>query len=199
MKVVFASHNAGKIKELTHLLQDFQIELIPQAKLQVTEIEETGLTFVENALLKARHASAVTGMPAISDDSGLIVDALSGRPGIYSARYAGENATAKANIEKLLIELKNIPADKRTAAFYCALVFVKDAHDPTPLICEGIWRGTILEKVTGEQGFGYDPVFFDPTHQCSAAELALDIKNRISHRGLALQSLMTRIKREITC
>lgn len=199
MKIVFASHNAGKIEELRHLLEDFQAEIIPQGELGVDEVEETGLTFVENALLKARHAAAATGLPAIADDSGLIVDALNGAPGIYSARYAGKNASAKDNIQKVLSALKNTRNDKRTAAFYCVLVFLKKANDPTPFICEGIWHGNILQKVSGEKGFGYDPIFFDPKENCSAAELPLAQKNRISHRGQALQLLLTRLKREITC
>lgn len=197
MKVVLASNNPGKVKELTELLSSFHIELIPQSKLGVTEIEETGLSFIENALIKARHAAHMTGLPALADDSGLAVDALNGAPGIYSARYAGENANAKNNINKLLAELQLVSAEKRTANFHCILVFMLHEKDPTPLVCDGIWSGMILDSPRGENGFGYDPIFYDPVEKKSAAELTSTIKNKISHRGKALQDLLKRLPEKI--
>lgn len=193
MKIVFASGNAGKLKELQTALEPFDITILPQASLGVTDIAETGLTFVENAILKARHASQQTGLPAIADDSGLEVDALQGAPGIYSARYAGDKANAKDNINKLLQALVSVPEQQRQANFYCVLVFLAHANDPTPLICEGIWRGVITKQPSGENGFGYDPVFFDPRENCCAAELPLAKKNTISHRGQALQQLINKL------
>jgi XTP/dITP diphosphohydrolase len=193
MKIVFASSNAGKIRELETLLKPFHVEIISQEKLNVPDAEETALTFVENALIKARNACEKTGLPAIADDSGLEVDALHGAPGIYSARYAGINSNAKMNIEKLLHELRDVPEEKRSAAFHCVLVFLSHAKDPTPIICHGIWHGTILKSPAGENGFGYDPVFFDKLNSCSAAQLTLDIKNKISHRGKALRCLIEKL------
>lgn len=194
MKMVLASGNKGKIRELSALLNELNITLIPQAELGVADIEETGTTFVENALAKARHAANVTGLPAIADDSGLNVAALSGAPGIYSARYAGENANAKDNIQKLLMEMKNIPADNRQAFFYCVLVFMRSSDDPTPLICEGRWYGTILPAPQGEEGFGYDPVFYIPTLNKTAAQLPLAEKNTLSHRAKALKLLINYLR-----
>lgn len=197
MKVVFASSNAGKIKELNALLKEFDLNIIPQTELNVSDIPETGLTFVENALIKARHACRETGLPAIADDSGLEVLALNGRPGIYSARYAGEKASSQDNIHKLLDELKNVSTENRTARFHCVLVYLSHAEDPTPLICHGSWQGMILKTPRGEKGFGYDPVFFDPEQDCSAAELPLEIKNKISHRGKALHLLMSQLPEKL--
>jgi XTP/dITP diphosphohydrolase len=197
MKMVFASSNTGKIRELNALLQSHHIEVVPQNALNVTDAEETGLTFVENALIKARHASAITGLPALADDSGLEVNALKGAPGIFSARYAGKNATSQDNIKKLLTELKNVAPENRGAAFHCTLVYLSHPEDPTPLICQGTWRGIILSAPTGDQGFGYDPVFFDENSQCSAAQLDLAIKNQISHRGQALRLLMEKLPEKI--
>ncbi len=191
MRVVLASSNDGKIRELHALLNHFGIDLIPQSELGVTEAKETGLTFIENALIKARHACSVTGLPAIADDSGLAVDALKGAPGIYSARYASETAHAKDNIQKLLYELRDIPDGNRSASFHCVLVFMLYAADPIPLVCHGAWSGTILSSPLGDQGFGYDPIFYVPSEKKSAAELPLARKNKISHRGIALQSLVT--------
>jgi XTP/dITP diphosphohydrolase len=188
--IVLASNNTGKIREFTTLLSPFHIQLIPQSELSVTEIEETGLSFVENALLKARHAAKSTGLPAIADDSGLVVAALNGKPGIYSARYAGQSATSADNIKQLLADMSDVPAEKRDAFFYCVLVFISHPNDPTPLVCEGKWSGSILFSPQGENGFGYDPIFYVPTEHCSAAELAQDKKNKLSHRGNALQSLL---------
>jgi len=197
MKITFASNNAGKILELSTLLKSFDIEIIPQASLNVSEIPETGLTFVENALIKARHACKQTGLPAIADDSGLEVFALHGAPGIYSARFAGEKASSNDNIKKLLSELKDIPDTYRYARFYCALVFMQHALDPTPLICEAEWAGTILTEPSGNQGFGYDPVFYDNDEKCSAAELPLEKKNLISHRGKALRLLLNKLPNKL--
>lgn len=194
MKVVLASSNAGKIREFAEILQPFQIELIPQSDLGVTDIAETGLSFVENALIKARHAAKETGLPALADDSGLAVNVLQGEPGIYSARYAGENATSSANIKKLLHALETIPDNKRHASFHCLLVFMLHDLDPTPIICDGKWSGNILREPKGEQGFGYDPIFYVPSENMTAAELPASLKNKISHRGQAMQSLLKMLK-----
>ena len=191
MKIVLASHNAGKIREFRELLIPFNLDVVPQAELQVEEPEETGLSFIENALLKARHAALHTGLPAIADDSGLAVAALAGQPGIYSARYAGVKASADQNIQKLLAQLNAVPDEKRCAYFYCALAFITHADDPTPLICTGKWHGKILKMPKGTKGFGYDPVFYVPDYNMTAAELPADVKNKISHRGMALASLLT--------
>lgn len=189
-KVVFASSNAGKIRELSEMLRDHRIQVIPQRELGVEDIEETGLSFVENAILKARHAAKVTQLPAIADDSGLSVAALNGAPGIYSARYAGNDANPQNNIKKLLNELKDVPEAKRQAQFHCVLVFMLHANDPTPIICDGIWQGSILHSPRGDKGFGYDPVFLVPGENKSSAELPPEIKNQMSHRGKALQLLL---------
>lgn len=194
MKVVFASHNAGKIKELKMVLQEINLDMIPQGLLGIPEIAETGITFVENAILKARHASLHSGMPAIADDSGLEVDILNGAPGIYSARYAGEKSTAQDNIKKLLHELKPYSGDERRANFYCVLVFLLHPNDPTPIICEGSWSGVIANTPIGENGFGYDPIFFDKHENLSAAQLPLIKKNRMSHRGHALRLLIEKLR-----
>jgi XTP/dITP diphosphohydrolase len=190
MRIVLASNNSGKIRELRELLKHLQLEVIPQADLNVPEIAETGLSFIENAIIKARHAAQMTGLPALADDSGLAVPALQGAPGIYSARYAGEHATSADNIRKLLTEMIDLPAENRAASFHCVLVFMTHEHDPTPLVCDGKWTGSILREPRGADGFGYDPVFYDPASRQSAAELPLAIKNKISHRGIALQSLL---------
>lgn len=197
MKIVFASSNAGKIRELQNWLHEFHLQIIPQIELGVRDVPETGLTFVENAIIKARHACRETGLPALADDSGLEVLALHGAPGIYSARYAGENSNAAGNIKKLLHELNQTTDENRYACFQCVLVFLAHAEDPTPLICQGTWHGTILKAPVGEHGFGYDPIFFDPKQGCSAAQLPLNIKNQISHRGQALQMLMEKLKDKI--
>ncbi len=199
MKIIFASNNSGKILELTTLLKPFNVEIIPQTSLQVSEIPETGLSFVENALIKARHACQQTGLPAIADDSGLEVFALHGAPGIYSARFAGENATSSENIKKLLSELQNVPDTHRHARFYCALVFMQHALDPTPLICEAEWQGEILTEPSGKGGFGYDPIFYDSEEKCSASGLTLEKKNLISHRGKALQLLLKKLSDKLKC
>lgn len=193
-RIVLASNNRGKIREFNELLTDLEIEVHPQGEFGVPEVEETGLTFVENAILKARHASLHTGLPAIADDSGIEVDALNGAPGIYSARYAGAGAGDAANVEKLLEALQEVPEAERTARFQCLLVYMRHGSDPTPIICQGTWEGRILFEPVGENGFGYDPVFHVPTHLCSAAELPADVKNALSHRGQALRQLVSRLK-----
>jgi XTP/dITP diphosphohydrolase len=195
MKIIVASHNPGKINEFHTLLANSGIHIIPQSEYGVDEAEETGLTFIENALIKARHASLLTGLPSIADDSGLTVDALMGAPGIYSARFAGEKGNAQACNTKLLQEMHNIPAEKRQARFYCVLVYMRHAKDPTPLITHGIWEGKILEHVQGTGGFGYDPLFFDPILKKTAAELSSHEKNLVSHRGKAMHEL-THLLRE---
>ncbi|WP_420007676.1 RdgB/HAM1 family non-canonical purine NTP pyrophosphatase [Xanthomonas sacchari] len=193
MKLVLASSNAGKLEELHALLDDVGVELIAQSTLGVSDADETGLTFVENALLKARHAARVTGLPALADDSGICVDALHGAPGLYSARYAGEHGNARANIDKLLDALRDVPDAQRGAHFYCVLVLLRHAEDPQPLLVEGRWRGRIAQARAGTGGHGYDPVFLDPDHGQTAAEMPLALKNRISHRALALQQLKQRL------
>ncbi len=183
-----ASGNAGKIREVEGLLAHLEVTVIPQADYGISEADETGTTFEENAIIKARHAAAATGLPAIADDSGLAVDALDGRPGVYSARYAGQDATDDSNIDKLLAELKGVPEDDRDAAFHCVACFVFSA-DAEPLLAKGVWRGRILGTRRGEGGFGYDPVFFDSQSGKAAAELTAEEKNARSHRGQALRAL----------
>ena len=189
-RIVLASNNAGKVREFNQLLTDTDIEVIPQSEFSVTEIEETGLTFVENALLKARNAAAHTGLPAVADDSGLEVDALQGAPGIYSARYAGAGASDQDNVQKLLDALKNVPEKKRSARFQCLMVYMRHAGDPTPRIFQGSWEGQILYETRGDNGFGYDPVFYVPGQRCSSAQLSPEVKNSLSHRGQALKQLV---------
>jgi XTP/dITP diphosphohydrolase len=193
MKLVLASSNHGKLQELRELLAGNGIELIAQSELGVDDADETGSTFVENALIKARHATRITGLPALADDSGICVDVLQGAPGLYSARYAGQHGDAARNIDKLLAELDGVPDQQRSAHFYCVLVLLRHPDDPQPLIVEGEWRGRILHARQGNGGHGYDPVFFDPDHDQSAAEMALDLKNRLSHRGKALAQLKQRL------
>ena len=193
MKLVLASGNAGKLKELQAMLADLPLQIVPQRELGVDDVPETGLTFVENALLKARAACEATGLPALADDSGLIVDALGGAPGLHSARYAGEPSNAAANIAKLLDALRDVPAERRSARFYSVIVLLRHAEDPQPLICEGSWEGRVLDAPHGEAGFGYDPVFFDVTHALSAAQMPAGLKNALSHRGMALRELARKL------
>ena len=193
-RVVVASGNAGKLAEFNRMLGAAGIEFVAQGELGVGDIEETGLTFVENALLKARYATRVTGLPALADDSGLCVDALDGAPGLYSARYAGEPSDAARNIEKLLQALDGVPDTQRGAHFHCSLVLLRHADDPRPLIAQGEWHGRILTTTRGAGGFGYDPLFLDPSTGLAAAELAPASKNRISHRGQALAILRERFE-----
>lgn len=192
-RVVLASSNAGKLRELRELLANGDMELLAQSGLGVDDAEETGLTFVENALLKARHASRVTGLPALADDSGLCVQALDGAPGLYSARYAGNHGDSAANNTKLLQALNGRPNEQRDAFFICALVLLRHADDPAPLIVEGRWHGRILDAARGAQGFGYDPLFLPHGQTLSAAELDPTVKNQLSHRGQALTQLRARL------
>lgn len=188
--LVLASNNAGKIRELGDLLAPLGLTVKPQGELGVSEAEEPAITFLENALIKARHAARVTGLPALADDSGLSVDALHGAPGVRSARFAGDNATDADNNARLLKELEGLSGDERGATFHCVLVYLTHADSPTPLVCHGRWRGRILTEPRGTGGFGYDPLFFVPDRQCSAAELAPGEKSAISHRGRALRGLL---------
>lgn len=188
-KIVVASTNAAKVSEIQALFNPQRAQLIRQSELHVATVAETGTTFVENAIIKARHAARYTGLPALADDSGIEVDALHGAPGVYSARYAGADADDYANNVKLLSQLKGLPKAQRTARFRCVMVYLRHAQDPMPIICEGTWEGTILQRATGSNGFGYDPLFYVPTHRCASAELDAAEKNRISHRAQALQKL----------
>ncbi len=192
-RIVLASNNQGKVREIGQLLADRNLEVVPQSEFNIPDADETGLSFVENAILKARHAAKLSGLPTIADDSGLEVDALNGAPGIYSARYAGSDATDAANNEKMLAELADVPDEARTARFQCLMVFMRHAEDPTPLICQGTWEGRILHQPQGENGFGYDPLFFVPEKNCSSAELPAEVKNAMSHRGKALQALLQKM------
>ncbi|MGB5427000.1 MAG: XTP/dITP diphosphatase [Gammaproteobacteria bacterium] len=193
-EIVLASSNPGKVREINQLLATLDLHVQPQSEFGVIDAEETGLTFVENAILKARNAAQHTGLPAIADDSGIEVDALNGAPGIYSARFAGDNASDQQNLEKLLAELEGMPEAQRSARFQCLMVFMAHANDPTPVICQGTWEGRILTAARGDNGFGYDPVFYVPTHDCSSAELSADVKNALSHRGQALRQLVTALQ-----
>lgn len=183
----------GKLKEFQQLLGKCGFEVIPQSDFNVSNADETGTTFVENAIIKARHACQQTGLASIADDSGIEVDALNGRPGVYSARYAGEGASDQQNNAKLLQELAGVPREQRTARYHAVLAYMRHADDPTPILCHGTWEGIILTEPRGENGFGYDPLFFVPTHNCASAELDKAEKNRISHRGKAMQELLSKI------
>ena len=188
--IVLASSNPGKVREINQVLTGLDVVVRPQGEFNVLDAEETGRTFVENAILKARNAAQHTGLPAIADDSGLEFDALAGAPVIYSARYAGEGATDLKNLEKLLDALAEVPEENRSARFQCLMVYMRHADDPTPLICQGSWEGRILTAARGSNGFGYDPVFYVPTHNCASAELPAQTKNSLSHRGQALRQLV---------
>ena len=189
-KIVLASGNSGKLREFQQILGHSGMQLLSQRDLGVSDAEETGLSFVENAILKARHASSATGLPALADDSGIEVDALKGRPGIYSARYAGAGASDADNNALLLEQLRDVPDEQRGARFQCVIVFMRHADDPMPFISQGTWHGRILHAASGSQGFGYDPLFHVPTHGCASAQLEPAIKNSISHRGQALRQLL---------
>lgn len=191
-KIVLASGNPGKIREIQAILTEHPI--VPQSAFNVVDVEETGTTFVENAILKARNASLHCKLPAIADDSGLVVDALDGAPGVISARYAGVGASDQDNLNKLLRELEGVPDELRTARFICVMVFMAHANDPCPVIAQGIWEGRILDHAVGENGFGYDPVFWVPEQNCASAELPAEVKNSLSHRGQALKALTASIK-----
>jgi len=188
-KLVLASGNPSKISEMRALLEDLPLTLIAQSELGVQEIPETGFTFVENALIKARHAARASGLPALADDSGLIVDALEGAPGLRSSRYAGEKADAQANISKLLNALRDVSSERRTARFYSVIVLLRHARDPAPLVCQGTWEGYIADSPRGTHGFCYDAVFIDPGLKQTAAEIDSGTKNLLSHRGRAMAQL----------
>ena len=188
-RIVLATGNPGKVKEMGEILAPFGMEILPQSEFDVPEAIEDGLSFVENAIIKARNAAAHTGLPAIADDSGLEVDCLKGAPGIYSSRFAGPEATDKDNVRKLLQDMQDVAEDKRTARFQCLMVYMAHEADPTPIICQGTWEGRILFEQRGDNGFGYDPVFYVPTHDCASAELSKEVKNSLSHRGQALRKL----------
>lgn len=192
-EIVLASSNPGKLGEIQAILADAALMVRPQSDFGVDDAAETGLTFVENAIIKARNASRVAGRPALADDSGLCVNALGGEPGVRSARYAGPDAADADNVARLLSALAGVPAGRRGARFECVLVLLRHAADPTPVICQGTWEGSIQAESTGSNGFGYDPVFHVPDHSCSAAELDSGTKNRISHRGRALAELQRRL------
>ncbi|MFT6348963.1 MAG: XTP/dITP diphosphohydrolase [Psychromonas sp.] len=196
-KWVLATGNKGKVQEMSELLNSFSIEVLPQSQFEVSDVAETGTTFVENAIIKARHAAKVTGLPAIADDSGLEVDFLNGQPGIYSARFAGENATDQENIELLLSKLEGIGTEQRSARFQCVLVYLRHELDPTPIICQGTWQGTITESLQGENGFGYDPVFWVESEQSTSAQLSKQRKAELSHRGQALGKLVELLKKQL--
>jgi XTP/dITP diphosphohydrolase len=192
-QLVLASGNAGKLEELRAMLAELPLRIVAQGDLGVDDVPETGLTFVENALIKARHASAVTGLPALADDSGLIVDALDGAPGLYSARYAGSPTDAQANNAKLLEAMRAVPAERRSARFYAVIVLLRHPEDPQPLIAEGSWEGVITTEPRGNGGFGYNPVFLDPVYGLTAAEMDTALKNRLSHRAVALSTLQHKL------
>ena len=194
-KIVLASANHGKLKEFQQLLSGCGFNVVAQSDFDVPDVEETGLSFVENAIIKARNASRHTGLPAIADDSGLEVDALRGQPGIYSARFSGLDATDQNNNDKLLNALSTVADEERSARFQCLLVFMQHEKDPTPIICQGTWEGTILHAPRGDNGFGYDPLFYVAEKNCSSAEMPADIKNAISHRGKAMRSLLGTLQR----
>ncbi|MGO4891415.1 XTP/dITP diphosphatase [Flavobacterium sp. W21_SRS_FM6] len=196
-KVVLATGNKGKVKELSNMLNAFALDVVAQSEFDIGDVAETGTTFVENAIIKARHAARISGLPAIADDSGLAVDALGGAPGVYSARYAGEKANDDSNIIKLLAEMKDVPTAKRQARFLCVLVYLRHADDPTPLICQGEWHGTITTKVMGVNGFGYDPIFWLAEQNCSSAQLSPEQKNALSHRGKALKLLVQAMESQL--
>ncbi|NOZ38358.1 MAG: XTP/dITP diphosphatase [Gammaproteobacteria bacterium] len=195
-KIVLASNNKGKVREINQILAEQGISVLPQSEFDVDEAEETGLTFVENAILKARNAAEQSGLPAIADDSGIEVDALNGQPGIYSARYAGVGASDEDNLKKLLTALQDVSEEKRSARFQCLMVYMRHANDPTPIICQGTWEGVITSEAQGDNGFGYDPVFFVPEHNCTSAQLSPELKNSLSHRGQALRLLVEQLKQQ---
>lgn len=196
-RIVLASGNAGKIRELTELLGPIGLEVVPQSRWQVEECEETGLTFVENAILKARNAAHHTGLPALADDSGIEVDHLQGQPGIYSARYSGPEGDDRRNNEKLLAALQDVPPQRRTARFRCVMAFLAHADDPSPILAEGTWEGLVASEPSGSGGFGYDPIFYLPEFGCTSAELPGAEKNRLSHRGQAVRTMAERLRQRL--
>jgi len=196
--IILASGNKKKLNELSSILNQYSIDIVPQSIYQVEDAVEDGLTFVENAIIKARHACKKTGLPTISDDSGIEVDYLKGKPGIYSARYAGENATDQQNLEKLLLSLEGVPENKRTARYQCIIIYMRHAEDPTPIICQASWEGVILDSKIGDGGFGYDPIFFCPKANKTAAQMTAEEKAAVSHRGKALKQLSNILAKQIT-
>ena len=195
-KIVLATGNQGKVREMSDLLADFGFDVVAQTELNVSSVPETGTTFIENAIIKARHAAQETGFAAIADDSGLEVDYLKAAPGIYSARYAGEDASDEENLNKLLEAMEGVPEGQRTARFHCVLVYMRHAEDPTPLVCHGQWEGHILTESHGTNGFGYDPIFWVPEEQCASAELEPARKKQLSHRGIALKKLFKALEEQ---
>ncbi|MBN3495342.1 XTP/dITP diphosphatase [Vibrio neptunius] len=195
-KIVLATGNQGKVREMADLLADFGFDVVAQSEFNVSEVAETGTTFIENAIIKARHAAKETGLAAIADDSGLEVDFLKGAPGIYSARYAGKGASDQKNLEKLLDAMQGVPQEQRTARFHCVLVLMRHELDPTPIVCHGKWEGRILTEAQGDNGFGYDPVFFVPEDNCASAELEPTRKKQLSHRGKALKQLFATLSEQ---
>ncbi|ARC93181.1 non-canonical purine NTP pyrophosphatase [Vibrio coralliilyticus] len=195
-KIVLATGNQGKVREMADLLADFGFDVVAQSEFNVSEVAETGTTFIENAIIKARHAAKETGLAVIADDSGLEVDFLKGAPGIYSARYAGEGASDQQNLEKLLDAMQGVPQEQRTASFHCVLVLMRHELDPTPIVCHGKWEGRILTEAQGDNGFGYDPVFFVPEDNCASAELEPTRKKQLSHRGKALKQLFATLSEQ---
>ena len=193
-RIVLASNNKKKVAELNDMLLGLNFKVMPQSDFLVESVPETGSTFVENAIIKARHAARITGLPALADDSGLEVDALHGAPGVYSARFAGDDASDEDNLNKLLDELNGIPPIMRSARYWCVLAFMRHADDPTPILCQASWEGQIISEPKGENGFGYDPVFFVPDTGCTAAQLPPLIKNQSSHRAKALKEMIEKLQ-----
>lgn len=193
-RIVLASNNKKKVAELNDMLLGLNFKVMPQSDFLVESVPETGSTFVENAIIKARHAARITGLPALADDSGLEVDALHGAPGVYSARFAGDDASDEDNLNKLLDELNGIPPIMRSARYWCVLAFMRHADDPTPILCQASWEGQIITEPKGENGFGYDPVFFVPDTGCTAAQLPPLIKNQSSHRAKALKEMIEKLQ-----
>lgn len=196
-QIVLATGNPGKVREIRELFADLDVEIVAQSAFDIESPEETGVTFTENALLKARHAADLTGLPAMADDSGIVVDALDGRPGVFSARYAGEGATDDDNVDRLLEELRDVAADQRGGGFHCAAVLAWPGNERSPVIAEAVWRGTIIHERRGEGGFGYDPIFLDPASGKTGAEMSRADKNRVSHRGQAFRKLHELIGAEL--
>jgi XTP/dITP diphosphohydrolase len=194
-KLVLASSNPGKLRELSALLDESRYRIIPQADFNVPEVAETGTTFVENAIIKARHAAQYTGLAALADDSGIVIDALNGEPGVHSARFSGSDASDESNNTLLVEKLRSVPEAQRSARYQAVIVYMRNAADPSPIICEGSWEGIIVLEAKGSGGFGYDPHFYLPDYGCTSAELSADEKNRISHRGQALRLLLEKLPR----
>lgn len=195
-RIVLASANRGKLREIGALIEGLPFAVVPQSEFAVPEVEETGQTYIENAIIKARHAASCTNLPAIADDSGIEVDGLNGAPGVRSARYAGSGASDEENLQKLLRAAERLPDGERGARFACAMVYLRHPADPSPIIGQGIWRGSLLRAPAGDNGFGYDPIFHVPTHRCSSAQLPAELKNALSHRGQALRSLIDQLRSE---